>query len=197
MSFKKPAGAMTIFSIYAILLAAGFTGLVIACVSDVKERLIYNEIVLFVLGTGVALRLISTPKLVWISLLVSATLLVLLGQCARFNMMGGGDAKLIAATGWLLPPQDNFWLLAHIAVAGGALSCIYLLTRTVLRRAKIIPARPEQAFPMGGSSQALANEFAKISAGEPMPYALAILAGTSYSIADEVIRCGSAISCSL
>jgi prepilin peptidase CpaA len=191
----KRTGVMPFFSIYTLFLGAGLAGLVVASISDVKTRLIYDEIVAFVFGTGVVLRLMATPEFFWVSLLISAVLLVLLGQGARFNMIGGGDAKLIAATVWLFPPQHSVWLLAHIALAGGVLSCFYLLARAVLRRSNIIPAGAERAFPAGApynaSGNALINEFAKISAGEPMPYALAILAGTSYSIASEVLHAAS------
>ena len=186
---------MTLSSICGILLGAGLAGLVVACVSDIKERLIYNEIVFLVLAAGVGLRLAATPHLFWVSILVSFLLLIALGQCARFNFIGGGDAKLIAATTLLLPPQNVMWLLAHIALGGGILSCIYLWARTMLRRGILISHRAEQSFPLIGASKLFAKEFAKISAGEPMPYALAILAGTSYSIASEAIRCNSAISC--
>jgi prepilin peptidase CpaA len=188
---------MNLFPISGALLAAGLAGLVAASVSDIKERLIYNEIVIFVLGVGLALRLVSTPELVWVSLVVAAVLLVVLGQLARFGVIGGGDAKLIAATLLLLPPQHDARLIAAIAVAGGILSCIYLAARMALRRGIFIPAGAGRKFPMGESSGVFANELAKITAGEPMPYALAILAGTTYSIASEAFQCISATFCSL
>ncbi|HXJ03221.1 MAG TPA: A24 family peptidase, partial [Micropepsaceae bacterium] len=161
---------MNAIPISTIILLMGFSGLVAACVSDVRERLIYNEIVIFVLGTGIALRLISTPHLIWASLLIAACLLVALGQLARFDIIGGGDAKLIAAAMLLLPPQRDAWLLAHIAAAGGALSCIYLAARTGLRRGILTPARAQPNRSKEKTNSTIIHELARIRAGEPMPY---------------------------
>jgi len=188
---------MNLVPISAILLMAGFSGLVAASVSDIRERLIYNEIVLFVLVAGVGLRLVSTPGLIWVSLLAAACLIVVLGQLARFDIIGGGDAKLIAATTFLLPPQLGAWLVAHIAAAGGVLSCIYLTARIGLRRGIPVRASAGPNPRETNSSTPISRELSRIRAGEPMPYALAILTGTAYSLATEAIQCISATSCSL
>lgn len=188
---------MNLVPISATLLVTGLSGLAAASISDVKERLIYNEIVVFVFGVGVALRLVSTPNLIWVSLLGAAFLLVVLGQFARYDLIGGGDAKLIAATMLLLPPERDGWLMAHIAAAGGVLGCLYLAARIGLRRRILVPARAQPEFPKAGPNGALTNELLRIRAGEPMPYALAILAGTAYSVTNEAIQCISATSCSL
>jgi prepilin peptidase CpaA len=185
--------------ISAVLLMAGLSGLVAASVSDLKARLIYNEIVLFIFAVGVALRFIWSPGTLWISLLAAVCLLVALGQLARFDIIGGGDAKLIAATSLLVPPQHDAWLVAHIAAAGGILSCIYLAARSALRTHVLARAAngPESNHPDKNAGTTISHELARIRAGEPMPYALAILAGTAYSLATEATQCISAISCSL
>jgi prepilin peptidase CpaA len=201
---------MNLFPVSTTLLMAGLCGLVAASVSDIEERLIYNEIVIFVFAIGIALRLVSTPGLAGISLLVCVCLLIVLGQLARFGIIGGGDAKLIAATLLLLPPQRDAWLLAHIALAGGVLSCAYLAARIAMKKAIPVLTSPVLAGPVlagpvlaGQITQTsrplgvFGRERAKIAAGEPMPYALAILAGAAYSIASEATECISATSCSL
>ncbi len=174
------------------LLAAGLAGLVASCVSDLRERLIYNEVALFVLASGVALRLSSTPGLMWISLAAAAIALVLLGQVCRFGVIGGGDAKLIAAAMLLVPVNRDGQLLANVAIAGGVLSCVYLTLRAAMRRGLI------HAVPAGAGQQScLAGELANIAAGAPMPYALAILGGAVISIGNEASQCVSATFCSL
>jgi prepilin peptidase CpaA len=183
---------MSALLVSGILLIAGLAGLAAACVSDFKERLIYNEIVLFVLATGVALRLSSTPELLWAGLLAAAIVLVVLGQISRLGVIGGGDAKLIAASMLLVRMTRDANLLANIAIAGGALSCVYLVLRTALRRG-LFCAAPA----VSGRECALTGEFANIAAGAPMPYALAILGGAVITIGSEVLQCVSATSCSL
>ena len=175
------------------LLAAGLAGLVAASVTDIRERLIHNEVVLFVLAVGIALRLISTPELLWLSLAGAALLLLVLGLFARFDIIGGGDAKLIAVSMLLLPPQHDAQLIANIAIAGGFLSCLYLTARIVQRRkAPVQPCGDRE-----NSRGFFRDEFTKVRAGEPMPYALAILGGVTYSIVTEAIPCIYATSCLL
>jgi Flp pilus assembly protein protease CpaA len=188
---------MSFLPISATLLAAGLAGLAAASVTDIRERLIYNEIVVYVLAVGVALRLVSTPGSLWLSLAGALVLLVILGQFARFNVIGGGDAKLIAATMLLFPPQYDAELMTNIAVAGGVLSCVYLAARIALRRRIPVRTGLRGKAPADQFGGVLGSEFAKITAGEPMPYALAILAGTILSIGNEAVRCISATSCLL
>jgi prepilin peptidase CpaA len=191
------AHIMSLLPVSATLLAAGLAGLATASVTDIKERLISNEIVVYVLGVGVALRLVSTPGSLWLSLAGALVLLVVLGQFARFNVIGGGDAKLIAATMLLVPPQYDAQLMANIAVAGGALSCVYLAARIALRRTSPVRIGPRGKTRSDQFGGVLGSEFAKITAGEPMPYALAILAGAILSIGSEAVPCISATSCLL
>jgi Flp pilus assembly protein protease CpaA len=56
-----------------------------------------------------------------------------LGVLAYRNVIGGGDAKMIAASFLLVSPGRAFELLLAIAVAGGALSVICLLLAAVSR----------------------------------------------------------------
>jgi len=188
---------MSLSPISATLLSAGLGGLVAACVTDVRERIIHNEIVIYVLGVGVALRLVATPELLWLSVAGAAFLLAVLAVFAAFEIIGHGDAKLISATMLLLPPQYDAQLMANIAVAGGLLSCIYLAARIVLRRRIPVPVRAGNGHQAGKPGGVFRDELAKIAAGEPMPYAVAILCGVTYSIITEAVSCIFATSCSL
>jgi prepilin peptidase CpaA len=188
---------MNLLPLSGTLLAVGLAWLIAAAVADIKERLIYNELVLYVVGVGIMLRLVSTPGLLWLSLAGSAFLLVVLGVFARYGMIGGGDAKLIAASMLLLPPQHDAQLMLNIALAGGLLSCIYLLARIVLRRPALARIGPPNGRATDQYVGSFGGELARIRAGEPIPYAVAILGGAVYSILMEAISCISATSCLL
>jgi Flp pilus assembly protein protease CpaA len=112
-------------------------------------------------------------------------------------MIGGGDAKLIAASMLLLPPQHDAQLMLNIALVGGLLSCFYLLVRIVLRRTAIAQIGPPNGRATDPSIGCYGGELARIHAGEPIPYAVAILGGTVYSILTEAISCIYATSCLL
>lgn len=188
---------MNLLPLSGIVSAVGLAGLVAAAAADVKERLIYNEFVFYVFGAGLVLRLISTPGLLWLSLIGAAFLLVVLGFFARIGMIGGGDAKLMAASVLLLPPQHDAQLMVNVALSGGLLSCIYLLVGIVLRRSCAMQNAPAKTGAADGFAGCFGGELARIRVGEPVPYAVAILAGTAYSILTEAISCISATSCLL
>jgi prepilin peptidase CpaA len=149
------------------------------------------------LFAGLGLRLTFSPGLLWLSVAGAILLVVVLGQFTRFDIIGGGDAKLIAATMLLLPPQRDAQLMLNIAMAGGMLSCVYLLARTALRKRLAL----RTAAPIRGATEPestlVSRELANICAGAPVPYALAIAAGATYSILTEAVSCVSGTSCSL
>jgi prepilin peptidase CpaA len=53
------------------------------------------------------------------------------------KLVGGGDAKLIAAVTILVQPSQIATLLLGIAVMGGVLSCIYLIAQRGSRRQNV------------------------------------------------------------
>jgi prepilin peptidase CpaA len=181
----------------AALWAGSLAALLAAAAIDLKERIIPNSLVLIVAMSGVALRLLSAPALVWINLLVGAAILVALGRLAYHDVIGGGDAKLIAASTLLAPWDRILPLLVDVALAGGLLSCAYLAARHVLPR---VPA-PQAAGGNGTRStrrfnRMVRHECLRITAGEPMPYAIAVLGGVAFYTANEAVSCWYAISCS-
>ena len=182
--------------------------MILACLSvavatDLASRIIPNRLVLLVLCAGIALRSLSGPSSLWPGLLGPAAVLVTIGLLASRDLVGWGDAKLIAAVSVAVPVDRLPTLLLAIALAGGLLSCAYLATRFRLRRA------PGQLYALPGPVAARAadvdvgassgsgpspawlsaihrvasRERARILAGEPMPYAVAIAGGVLFTLA--------------
>ena len=162
--------------------------MILACLSvavatDLASRIIPNRLVLLVLCAGIALRLLSASGPLWLDLLGPIAVLAAFSLLASSNFVGWGDAKLIAALSVAVPADRLLTLLIAIALAGGVLSCIYLASRVFLRRSAA-PASP--ALPCPGRLSLLFRvadrERGRIIAGEPMPYAVAILGGVTYTL---------------
>ena len=133
-----------------------------------------------------------------VGLIVVVLVVIGLGVLAHFGMMGGGDVKLIGATTLLVPLDHVGQLLAFIAVAGGVLSCVYLVLRRSIRAGHLAkPPTPVEAAAATGREPGglLPNECARIAAGDPMPYALAIVGGAVGTFAGELPQCLSANFC--
>ncbi len=183
---------------HALPWLVSLVALFVCAANDLKHRIIPNRWVLLIAASGLALTLALRPEQVWISLLAAAMILVGLGVLAHFDLIGGGDVKLISALTLLVPPAQIGALLILIALAGGVLGCLYFAARYRLQSA----ASP-QVDRAGGSRPAsrpqrlAARERARIAAGEPMPYALAVFGGLISYIARELPQCFSATSCSV
>jgi prepilin peptidase CpaA len=90
--------------------------------------------------------------------------------------MGGGDVKLLIAIAFLLPPADIPPALAAIAIAGGVLALLFLALRPRLRHHRLRPAGRSASL----VRRAWAAELWRIRRGGPLPYAVAISAGTLF-----------------
>jgi prepilin peptidase CpaA len=170
---------MSQMALPALLTAAILCALAVAAAIDVADRIIPNRLVLIVLGCGVCLRLASGLGLTWVSLLGALAVLLMLGTLAHFDLVGWGDVKMIAAVTFAVPPARVLPLLFAIVMAGGLLACLYFTLRRRLRRTKPLAVRSGCLHALAGREQA------RIRANEPMPYALAILAGVAYGLATE------------
>jgi prepilin peptidase CpaA len=192
-----------IFSVVHALLWAAALGAVLGSAwTDLRDRIIPNELVGLVAACGLGLTLVLRPEQAWIGVLAAIALIVLLGVAAHFGMIGGGDVKLIAAASLLFPPDQIGQLLVFIAVAGGLLGCGYLLARYTLRRGRLQRTPSTGAAAGAGASVVerrgwFSMECSRIAAGGPMPYALAILGGVAGTIAGELPQCLHAGYCSL
>lgn len=139
--------------------------LLVAAVSDVRSFEIPDILTIALLVTAACYGL-ATPGFGWVSH-VAAPLVMLAVGLFIFSRgwMGGGDVKLlVGVAGWVglagLPMQ-----LASVALAGGGLALVLLLSRGVL------------AFAGDGDPERLPKVFRKDA---PLPYAVAIAAGTCW-----------------
>jgi prepilin peptidase CpaA len=181
--------------LHAALWAVALIALAASAWTDLKHRIIPDELVGLTAASGLGLSLALRPDDTWIGMLAAALILFGLGTLAHCGLIGGGDVKLISAATLLVPPGHIGALLLLIALSGGFLSGAYLVARAMLRRSHAGGPTPgdDDALEAGGW---FSNECARIAAGGPMPYALAILGGVAGTIAGELPQCLSAGFCS-
>jgi prepilin peptidase CpaA len=179
---------MVIHGLQAAFWAVALTAVMASAYTDLRDRVIPNELAGLVAATGIALGLLMRPGQIHISLLAAICLLFALGALAHFHLMGGGDVKLISATALLVPPADIGKLLVFIALAGGVVSCAYLLARRALNGGRFHASDAEhQGW--------LSREGARIASGGPVPYAVAIFGGLAAIMAGEIPQCLSGKYC--
>lgn len=186
---------MSMLAISAIPWAASFGALTLSAAADLRARIIPNRFSILIALCGLTLQLRAGPEQAWIGILAAMSLFTALGVLAHFGLLGGGDVKLISAATLLAPPPGIPLLLAEIALAGGALSVIYLAAGFILRRRPQL-YRPLGKAPAGRFSKWLKREATRMARGFPVPYALAVLGGVTYHIVRELSQCLDAISCS-
>ncbi len=184
--------------IHSVLWAVCLAALLASAVTDVKSRIIPNRFTMTVAICGLALSIAARLDQLWAVALGAAAVFFLFGVFAHYGLVGGGDVKLIAAAATLVPPERIPLLLLSIALAGGVLSCAYLAMGYVFRRVRFaLPEQPEAGFAGTDPACWVQTEYARIAAGSPVPYALAVLGGVASYILGELPKCFSAISCSL
>lgn len=154
-------GATSILTLAAMGVAVA--ALVVAAAVDLRRRIIPDTAVLTVAGAGLLLRLLDFDAASFaVSAVLAAVLLAGLGQLARNAIVGGGDAKLIAAASFLQPPTEVPALILHIALAGGGLALAYIarnqFNKLCFRVAAHGAAQPLESMPS-------------------LPYAIAVLGG--------------------
>ena len=189
--------AMIFQTLQALLWAAALTALLASAWTDLRDRIIPDELVGVVAASGLCLGLMLAPGQIWLSLIIAVLVLFGLGVLAHFGLIGGGDVKLISATTLLVPPSQVWQLMVFIALAGGLLSCVYLFLRCALRAGPLgkLPSSAEAAETGPAMRGSFSNECARIAEGGPLPYALAILGGVAGTLAGELPRCLSANFC--
>ena len=157
-----------------LLAGMAITALGLACWQDLATRTIGNALCALILGCGLGLRLLQGELLPG----VLAGLLVFAGGLGLWwpGWLGGGDVKLLAAVAVLPAPAAVPALLLAIALAGGLLSALYLLLHR--RRPAATTPRPARLLP-----RVLRAEARRIRSGGPLPYGVAIGAGTLATLA--------------
>ena len=148
--------------------------LAVSAATDLKDRLIPNELVVAVAAIGLTQGLLARPWQVWLSLLAAVVVFCGLGVLSHYRIIGGGDLKLISAVTFLVPPDRVGQLLIEIALAGGVLSCVYLAARYGLKSSAEASSTARRE---PGIALTLRTERARIAAGDPLPYAVAVLGG--------------------
>ncbi|MFZ2466847.1 A24 family peptidase [Parvibaculum sedimenti] len=170
------------------LWGVAFSAVLAGVARDLQDRIIPNALVLIVCAAGVAMQCVGEGWNVWHSLSVTTAVYLCAAALAYWGFMGGGDAKLIVASTLLVPPGQVVALLLSIALAGGLLSCFYLAAQLVLKRRRLATPVKDAGVRRGGRiSNLIRTEAERILAGEPMPYAIAILGGLAFHFFVEVI----------
>ncbi len=187
---------MSALLVQVIALGAGLAALTGSAVTDLKARIIPNEFVVLIAFCGLALSL-SRGGHVLASLLAAIATFIALGVLAHYDVIGGGDVKLISAATLLVPADGVGMLLLQIALAGGVLSCLYLAAGLLLRRCHGLRQCICKTGRGSRSGRWRRLEGTRVARGYPMPYAVAILGGVTVHIMRELPKCLSAISCSL
>lgn len=147
-----------------------FLLLVIVSGFDLICRIIPVSLCLMIAGVGLVWQMSQHVAQVPIACLQAITIFGLLVPfCAR-GIIGGGDAKLLAALAIGVTFHELLRMLFATVIAGGVLGCVYLLL-------SYVPARSRKFE--GGSRlcQALMAERERIRARESIPYGLAITLG--------------------
>lgn len=170
-----------------VLWVIAMVALSAASLYDLRDRLIPNELVLVVLSAGIGIRIDSGLAAAGLSVLATTIVAALAYFLAAREYIGWGDAKMIAATILLVPAHAALPLVFDIVIAGGVLSCLYIVGRIVMGR-QIGASSGTQAVGAFGQNfkRLVRSEMARLAAREPMPYALAILGGLSFWILRQI-----------
>ena len=176
----------------AIILCA----LLASSVVDLKQRIIPDELVILVAVCGLGACLSTRFSEVGLSLLIAAVVFFTLAVCCRYNLLGGGDVKLMSALSLAVPAQQVGWLMVEISVAGAVLCCAYLSARHALKAFRVVPAGGTPLPAQAPLSAWVRLESERIMEGRSVPYALAILGGFVYHAFTEFAPCSHVIFCS-
>lgn len=96
-----------------------------AALNDVREYQIPNRIVLAVAALYPVHVLVSAEPIAWGAAMIVAFVVLLAGMAAFFaGILGGGDAKLVAAIALWAGPAHIVEFLIVTALAGGVLSIV-------------------------------------------------------------------------
>ena len=158
---------------FAILLLELLLLLYVAA-NDIATRLIPNEICAALALLGLAGQFAGASHLVE-SLIVAASLFVLLAALYARGLVGGGDVKLLVALALGLPLAGTLTMLTVMALAGGVLALTHLGLRNL----------PSPRLAPAGASvlrRVYAVERWRNLRRAPLPYGAAIACGGIWSL---------------
>ena len=143
--------------------------------TDVRHRRVPNLLSALVALVGLAARAASGD--VMPSLLLASAVFAILYLLWRWEVLGGGDVKLLSACVLVVPAGAVAALLAAVTLSGGVLALAYLSLRV---------AAPTPHFKPTLSRRPLRRlcrvEAWRIRRGGPLPYACAISAGCMFTL---------------
>jgi prepilin peptidase CpaA len=128
--------------------------LIAAAVEDGIRLRISNITVLLVLAGAIVAAVVVGPQLsLWKNLVVFLALLAVGTPMFAAGKLGGGDVKLLAATGLWFDFAGAFSTLISIAIAGGLLVIVVVILRAISwsekLRERIVLLRPKSGIPYG------------------------------------------------
>ncbi|MGI4747616.1 MAG: A24 family peptidase [Janthinobacterium lividum] len=151
--------------------------LLAASASDLTARMVSNRVCMALGLDGVAMQAVAHTLPV--SILAMLAVFIPAFVLWRHGIMGGGDAKLFAATALLVHPAAVPMLVLAITLAGGVLGLVYwTMMRLLSKRMTSSPADPFRRI--------LRIERHRICRGFSLPYAVAISVGTFYVFGKEL-----------
>ena len=136
-------------------LAALFAALlVLAALEDMWRLKISNWIcAAIIVAAFVAVILAGPVAQLWQNVAVFAALLAIGTPLFANGVMGGGDVKLLAATGLWFDLAGAGWMIVAVALAGGAVTIFVLILRMIkwsqAARDRIAVIRPRGGIPYG------------------------------------------------
>jgi prepilin peptidase CpaA len=154
------------------LLGLAITVLAIIAFGDVRTRRIPNLLPAAIAILGI-MRMILVHDPVVASQTLAAGTAVFAAAFLLFSrgIVGGGDAKLVAAVALLISYHDLFGFLFLMSLFGGALALV-ILARDKIRHRPLILSRPGRI-----SSTTHAGGDSRAAAPSTVPYGVAIAAG--------------------
>jgi prepilin peptidase CpaA len=139
--------------IFAALLTA-------AAVEDSVRLRISNVLVLGIMAGAIVAMFLAGPEIaLWQNFAVFAGLLILGTPLFAIGKMGGGDVKLLAATGLWFDLRGAMMMVASVLIAGGVLALLIIIAR------------------LFGWSDATRERIHLLRRGGGIPYGVAISAG--------------------
>ena len=122
---------MNLIALSPIWLAWIFAALLVAAaIQDAVKLRISNILVLGVIaGAIVAMVLAGLDIALWQNFAVFAGLLIIGTPFFAAGKMGGGDVKLLAATGLWFDLRGALMMIASVFIAGGILALLIILAR--------------------------------------------------------------------
>ena len=158
---------------YAPLWLAALTAIALlaGAAEDMIRLRISNITVLIVLATAIAaMAFAGFPGALWQTALVFLGILVLGTLAFSRELLGGGDVKLLAATGLWVGFDAAPWLLAAIFLAGGVVAVGYIIVRKMRGRSRREASRiPYGVAIAAGAIFVLGTQYSTSDSQRPLP----------------------------